>query len=460
MASNVSGRWRHLVAALVLLVLSAFLQFSVVLGTRVNNPIRADAAKYVSYAYNLKHAGVFSHINTWKAPAADTVAVPDKLTLPGYPAFLTLFMGAHPDDAFVRRVTLAQAMLGVISTLLAYLIALRVLPLSWAFAAGVLVATSPHMATISTYLITEALFTALLLAAVLAIVVAVLPGSRRWQWAMAGVLVGAACLVRPQLQLAPLLALALTLGVRRWRPHLPRLLIALACFAAVAGPWYARNATVEAPKNQPDLLVNTLYHGSFPNMMYRNDPETYGNPYFYDPDQARVTRDMASILGHIGASFADEPLRHAKWYLLGKPGFFLSWGMLDAVGGIFVYPAERSPYLDNGWFKALRSANFLLHWPLMLLGLLGACIALWKPHVLAADRQRQVAAAILAAIFLYAIALHVIGTPLSRYAIPFRPLIYILALATMQSLWLRRARTGNKRSEAPAHRVSRRLQTD
>lgn len=459
MASNVSGRWRHLVAALVLLGLSAFLQFSVVLGTRVNNPIRADAAKYVSYAYNLKHAGVFSHINTLKAPVADTVAVPDKLTLPGYPAFLALFMGAHPDDAFIRRVTLAQAMLGVTSTLLAYLIALRVLPLPWAFAAGVLVATSPHMATISTYLITEALFTALLLAAVFAIVIAVRPHSHRWQWAMAGVLVGAACLVRPQLQLLPLLALALALGVRRWRSHLPRLLIALACFAAVTGPWFVRNAALETPQGQPDLLVNTLYHGSFPNMMYRDDPETYGNPYFYDPDQARVTRDMPSILGHIGALFADEPLRHAKWYLLGKPGFFLSWGMLDAVGGIFVYPAERSPYLDNGLFKALRSANFLLHWPLMLLGLLGACIALWKPHVLAADRQRQVAAAILAAIVLYAIALHVIGTPLSRYAIPFRPLIYILALATMQSLWLR-ARNGNKRPEAPAHRVSRGLQTD
>lgn len=432
------GEGRHAAAVLVLLALSAFLQFSVVLDTKVNDPIRADAEKYVSYAYNLKHAGTFSHINTWEGPdAATRTAIPDKLTLPGYPAFLSLFMDASPDEAFVRRVALAQAVLGVVSTLLAYLIALRLLPLPWAFATGVLVATSPHMATISTYLLTEALFTALLLATMLAMLVALRPGSRYRYWAVAGLLLGATCLVRPQLQLLPLCALVLVLLVRRWRPQLRRVLLAVACFAAVAGPWYVRNAATESPPGDPDLLVITLYHGSFPNMMYRNDPKTYGFPYQNDPDQARITRDMPSVLEHIRTSFAEQPLRFASWYLLGKPGSFLSWGVVGGVGGVFIYPVERSPYLDQPLFKALRSFSFLVHWPLMLLALLATFFAFWRPHALATDDDQQRVAALLAAIFIYAIAVHMLGAPFSRYSIPFRPLAFALGLLMIRATWRR-----------------------
>lgn len=436
MKSAWTDRGRRVVAALVLLVLSAFLQFSVVLGTKVNDPIRADAEKYVSYAYNLRHSGVFSHLNTWERAPAGVSAVPDKLTLPGYPAFLALFLHDIPDERFLARVTLAQAALGVASTLLVYFIALQLLPLGGAFVAALLVAASPHMAVISTYLLTEALFTSLLLASVLAILFAWRPQARRWHWALAGVLLGLACLVRPQLQLLVVLGLGLAF-VPKWRPQRTRMLLAAGCFAALTLPWHVRNAQTMTPAGQPDLLVMTLYHGSFPNMMYRDDPATYGNPYFYDPDQARATRDLKSVLAHIGAGFAREPQRHASWYLFGKPGFFLSWGMLDAVGGIFIYPAERSPYLERSLFKGLRSLNFVLHWPLMLLGAMAAIIALWKPRALVADRERQVAAAIVASIFLYAIVLHMIGAPLSRYAIPFRPLAYILAVVMARALWLR-----------------------
>lgn len=430
-------RGARVVAVLGLLLLSAFVQLTVVRDTRINKPIRADAEKYVSYAYNLDHSGVFSHANTWQSADESIAPAPDKLTLPGYPAFLTLFLQGRPDAAFIRRVTLAQAMLGIASTLLLFAIALRVLPLPWAFASAALVATSPHMATISTYLLTEALFTTLLLASVLAIVLALQPANRRWHWALAGALLGLACLVRPQLQFLPVLALLVAITVRRARAWLPRLLLACACFAAVVAPWMLRNATIDSPAGSPDLLVATLYNGSFPNMMYRDDPATYGHPYFYDPGRVDATRDLPAVLAHIGAAFSREPLRYAQWYLFGKPGFFLSWGMLDAVGGVFVYPAERSPYLDNAIFKTLRSINFAVHWPLMLLGLAGAFMALWKPRSIDPAVPRQIATAVLATIFLYAIALHMLGTPLSRYAIPFRPLVYVLALAMARATWRR-----------------------
>ena len=439
----IGGRRRHVVAAFILLLLSVFLQFSVVLSTQVNNPFRLDAGKYVSYAYNLKHFHVFSHAETWKGSGVAEMAAPapDKLTLPGYPAFLSLFLDGRPDAQFIHRVTLAQALLGVVSTLLAYLIALRILPLPWAFAAGALVATSPHMATISTYMLTEALYVALLLASILAIVLAFRPQARRWQWAVAGLLLGVTCLVRPQMQVLPLLVVGATIGVSSLRAYLPRALILFLCFAAVLGPWLVRNANVDRTDGEPDLLVTTLYHGSFPNMMYRDDPDTYGFPYENDPDKARITRDLPSVLEHIRASFAAEPWRYAKWYLLGKPGTFLSWGVIGGAGDVFIYPPDHSPYLERSLVSKLRSLHFVLHWPLMLLGILAAFMACWRPHVLAADRDRQRIAAILAAIFLYVIVMHMIGAPFSRYAIPFRPLAYVLALTMAHALWVR-TRTG------------------
>jgi 4-amino-4-deoxy-L-arabinose transferase-like glycosyltransferase len=439
-----TGAWRlqpsglRACAMLVLLALSAFLQFTTVTQTRQDGVIHGDATKYVFYAYNLKHHRVFSRTQSF-GPGHDQAApAPDKLTLPGYPAFLSLFLGAGaPDAAFVRRATLAQAGLGVASTLLAFLIALRLLPLGWAFAAGLLTATLPHFATFSAHLMTEPLFTSLLLASVLAMLSAARPAAGLSRMMLAGVLLGLACLVRPQLQLLPALAILAALLSSRLRPQLPRVLLATACFAAVLGPWYARNAGLERPPGEPDLLVTTLYHGSFPGFMYRDDPRTFGYPYRADPDQARITADLDSVLSHIGASFRAEPARTARWYLLGKPGFFLSWGIVAGVGDIFVYPVAASPWLQRPLFAGIRDIAFVLHWPLMLLALAAMLLATWRPRLLSQEPARRHAAILLSVLLLYVIAMHMLGTPLPRYNVPFRPLEFTLALVALHAAWTR-----------------------
>lgn len=425
-------------AMLVLLAASAFVQFTTVLQTRQDGVIHGDATKYVFYAYNLRHHQVFSRTQSFGAGREQAEPVSDKLTLPGYPAFLSLFLGqGAPDAAFVRRATLAQAGLGAASTLLAFLIALRLLPLGWAFASGLLTAGLPHLATFSTHLMTEPLFTCLLLASVLAMLSAARPAAGLPRAMLAGLLLGLACLVRPQLQLLPALAILGTLVSSRLRPHLPRVLLATACFVAVLGPWYARNASIESPAGEPDLLVTTLYHGSFANFMYRDDPRTFGYPYRADPDQARITANLDSVLTHIGASFASEPLRSARWYLLGKPGFFLSWGIVAGVGDIFVYRVATSPWLEQPLFVAMRDLAFVLHWPLMLLSLAAMLLATWRPRLLSSEPERRHAAILLSVLLLYVMGMHMLGTPLPRYNVPFRPLEFTLALVALHAAWAR-----------------------
>lgn len=431
---------KRLFAALLLVAISSVIQFSVVHGTAVDSPIRADAAKYVSYAYNLRNSGTFSHLPTWHPSHEGEPAVPDKLTLPGYPAVISLFLRGEPDQDFLSRVTLFQAALGVLSVLLVYAIASRLLPWGWAFTVGLVTAINPHLATISTYILTESLFTTLLLASVLATLLAV-QNNRIRLYIIAGFLLGATSLVRPQLQILPFVLAGLALVLPAFKHHARGAILGLICFLSVLSPWLIRNATTEKPAGAPSLLVNTIYHGSFPNMMYKDDPRTYGFAYRFDPDMESASRNLSSALKHLATQVREDPLRYAQWYLIGKPGFFLSWGLIAGGGDIYVYPTPVSPYRSSGFFKALKEAAFLLHWPLMLLAVLSAFLTLRgisSPTV----NSLRAGEALLALIFLYAIALHMLGAPYPRYGIPFRPLAYVLAFCLAHRLWLwKQART-------------------
>lgn len=436
MTAVACDRTRIVLLAGVLVAISILFQFAVSFATSVNDPLRLDAGKYVGYAYNLEQHGVFSNAATWKHPGGTAAPTPDKLTLPGYPAFLTVLLDGRPDDAFVRRTMLVQAGLGVVSALLAFLIGLRMLPAGWAFAGALLVALSPHMATIGTYVLTETLFTTLVLAGVYALLLAIRPGRRRRDWIVAGLLLGAASLVRPQLQLLPWIALALVAIVPRWRAWFPRVALGALCFLAVVGPWYARNAGVPRTADSPDLLVVSLYHGSFPGLMYRDDPATYGFPHRADPEQDTVTRDLPSTLHRIGADFARDPMRMTTWYAIGKPAMFLSWGMVAAAGDVFIYPPDRSPFLGPSWGAPIRVLSVLVHWPLMVLSLVALVMAARRVDALTHDVAAQRAILLVAALWAYAILIHMIGLPLPRYAIPFRPLAYLLGIVCARAMWM------------------------
>lgn len=421
-----------LVATVVLF--SAFIQFTVVTRTTLQAPVQSDAIKYVTYAWNLRHYGTFSRAPFWLS-SQPTHPSPDKLVLPGYPAFLDLFLREKVDVEFVRQVVLAQATLGVLTCLMTLLLGLRVLPFGLAIGAGLLTCLSPHLANIGTDLLTEALFTMLLASSALLAVRAACARRPFWNAAAAGAMLGAASLVRPQMQLFPWLLLALCLLLPAWRLHARAALVGLACFLALTLPWNLRNATVERGATDPDPLAMTLYHGSFPGLMYDEQPATAGYPYHYDHGAALHSQDVPSALRFIAEGFQAHPARYVAWYLVGKPLAFLAWSDPANATDVDIYPVTATPYLERPMFGAIKAAMRWLHWPITALALLALPIAALRPALLAADPRTRTALRLLALALTYAIFLHMIGAPFGRYSIPFRPLVYVLGMATLHAGW-------------------------
>lgn len=310
----------------------------------------------------------------------------------------------------------------------------RLLNRDWGLIAALLTAFSPHLVNLNVYLLTETLFGFTLLLFVWSV---------RWLGAkpdlprvlLASALLGVAALVHPAVQhfvLLWVLLVALTLP----RPTGPRagLAVALAAvvgFAIVFGPWVYRNLTVLHAAEDDQPMINTLHHGIYPNFMYQDRSETFAYPYRFDPNSARISADIPSVLNEIGRRFTEEPARHLRWYLIDKPIALWSWNSVQGIGDTSIYPVSDSPYLHNPGFQASHRLMRLLHWPLVVLGGIGA-ILVWLPAV---GRRLEAAQRLtlrsMSLLVLYLTLVHMVGAPFPRYTWPLRPLLYLMALVPL-----------------------------
>lgn len=439
-ASQPGRRGTGLLLVLVLCV-SAFIQLTVASRSEFVNPLAADSGRYFSYAYNVQHHGIYSSQVDWDPAHREGPITPDKIRAPGYPAFLILLPGAEPTMHWVRKVFLWQALFGVLTVFVAFRLAREVLPAAWALVAAALTAISPHLATITAEVLTESLFT-------LALVAAAMSSARAFRFrrtrmaVAAGLLWGAAALVRPTAEFLPPLVFLATLVMPALRPHRRQATLILIVALAAQAPWWLRNQLTELRPTSDNLTINFLHHGSYPDFMYQGRAETLGFPYRFDPDSSRIGKSVGSALSNIVDNFRTEPLRTARWYFIGKPVSFLSWRIVGGWGDVFTSQPIRSPFLEDRRFSALHALMHAMHAPLMLLGVFGALLAVWNPRWLGLGGD-VTAARVIATIMAYAIALHVIGAPFPRYGIPFRPLMYVLAMIPLAVL-ARVARGGRR----------------
>lgn len=415
-----------LVASAAVLLLSAWIQTRVANETEVIFPINADAGTYVAYAWNLREYHTFSRERTWKS-ATPEAPTPDKLTLPGYPLFLSLWLDGKPGQEFIAKATTVQALIGVGTCLLVLMIAFRLLPAPWAIAVGTVTAIHPHFATINTYLLTEGLFTFLLAASIYAAVRATQAPERLSWYLLCAVLVAATSHVRPQLQIFPFVLLFGMVLSSALRHHWRRLGLALLLFVSLMAPWQLRNASIERPPGEPILLAATLYHGSFPDFMYRDDPKTRGFPYLADPQADERTASLDKTFDWIRAEFERDPVEMTRWYLVGKPWSFMSWGIVAGLGDVFIYPIWQSPYLGTSALGYLRLVSRGLHYPLMLFGLLAAIAGAMRPSMVTSDPRVQPSVRMLSIAILATLAAHMVGAPLPRYGIPYRWMFFLMA---------------------------------
>jgi 4-amino-4-deoxy-L-arabinose transferase-like glycosyltransferase len=417
----------------LLLTLSAYVQLTVWTKTIVHAPLSADAKEYFSYAWNLHEHRMYSWEPTWID--GSTPRQPDKVRTPGYPLLLLLLGKPQPNEDWASRFGLMQAAMTVGIVLFSYLLARRMAGWKWGLACGLLVATDPFVSNMAVYLLTETSFAFLLLAAFLASLRALDEGAHRGWTIAAGLCWGACSLVRPTTQFLLPTLLAGALLVPAWRRWRGSAALATLAFALVMAPWFIRNLSLPPSPPGQSLMVNSIVHGSYPDFMYEDQPETRGFPYRFDPAVPAIERDLGTALHHVAGLFAQRPLRYAHWYLLGKPYYFLSLENVQAFD-IQIYQLDKSPWYDRPSFLLAGLASRALHWPLTLLAL---AVAVSLP----ASRRLRTrlapgalqAAALAALVFGYAIAMHMVAAPFPRYAIPFRPLVYALALLALGLSW-------------------------
>ncbi|MCU0560199.1 MAG: glycosyltransferase family 39 protein [Desulfobacterales bacterium] len=421
-----------------LMIVAFYLRTEMAVRTVVDSPLRADAREYFLYAYNLVQHGIYSRDERGLTDEHSAIR-PDAVRSPGYPLFLALFMGNESIGAFLVEVLYSQALISTLTVGIAFLLYRRFLGPPASLLAAALTALSPHLIVANVYLLTEALFCFFLVAA----------GwwasrsSRRRAWiitAVLGALLGAAYLIRPSLQLFPLL-LALLLGrvlpgCGGFRPAAAL----LAGFLLVSAPWFGRNLAAIGHPTDPTLPIAFLHHGVYPDFMYNQKKESFGFPYRFDPRSAEISRSTGAVIREAMDRFAAAPMEHAVWYLLKKPLYFWSWNIIQGQGDAFVYPVNRTPYTYDPVFVWSHRLMQWLHAPIVLLGLLGCVLALLPDAVRGVRPEAVAAVRFVSVMLLFFMFSHMIGAPFPRYSVPLRPLLYGMAVFAGAFVWRAAAR--------------------
>ncbi len=415
----------------VIMLLGGYLRVEAAMKTVVPYPIRADALNYFSYAYNLRHHGVYSRTPTFGNAAPDVAPQPDALVTPGYPAMLLPFADAAPTGKMIMNIVLLQALLGSLMIPLVFGISRKFLPGAWPLLPAFLTAISPQLINAGVYVLSETLFSFLLLGAIACMVAQFARPDKKLLPVLGGLLVGFAALTRPTLQYFLPMLFVLVLPLLRRRDAYRQGTWMTIGFLLVMTPWIARNLMTLGVASDPTLTIRTLVHGHYPWMMFDGRPETLGYPYRFDPHIAELTVSVGAAIEGIWTRFLANPIEYATWYLFGKPVAFFSWGDAAANGGIFTYPAAYSPYFDVPVFKASLVLMRITHMAWVILSLLAVVYSFAQRSVLGKASGVQITLRLLACIWLYFLLVHMVGFPISRYSVPLLPVVFMLAAFTL-----------------------------
>ena len=222
---------RVLVIILVALLLRGI--FFVVVSTHPERLFHRDTGSYIRPARNLLTGRGFSQ---QEAPPF----TPDARRTPVYPLLVALLYGVFGQHPLL--VAGGQVLLSALTAGLVGLLGARLLPEREACLGGLLLALSLGSIVYSAYILTETLFTALLLGMSYALVV--YREKRRKRWLIgAGLLAGMAMLCRPIALFYPLVAAPLAGFAHRgrWREVFRAALLLLGIAVLLVAPWLLRN---------------------------------------------------------------------------------------------------------------------------------------------------------------------------------------------------------------------------
>jgi hypothetical protein len=392
-------RARRLIVAFAAFGLLLRLAFS--LGYWVDRPLTHDEHEYLGLARSLAEGKGFSFRASIEAETPQLFG-----RAPGYPFFLSLLDsgGSIPTSTPVR-VKVAQSVIGAATIGIIGLLAWAAAgPRSGVVAAGI-AAIYPSLVWLPAYVLSEALYALLALGTAFVLQRGV-DEKRIALVASAGVLTGAAALVRPAMLFFLPLAVVWILMRRR-----PTLAVALAVGAAVViVPWTIRNVRVH---HRLVLIASeggvTFWTGNHPLAIGEGDLAA-------NPELKRA--DLAFRRGFPGLSPEElEPLyyRDAFAWIADHPG---DWTILLARKAFFtVVPVGPSYALHSARYRIASIAPYVIVLPFAVAGA-------WR---LFRSPRRPVALFLLAA---SAILTCIVFFPQERFRIPvIDPVLIICASA-------------------------------
>lgn len=434
---------------LAIVLIGAILRFQVALKTEVIDPIRNDARDYVSYAYNLVAHKTYSRITDANLRQETEAPSPDALRRPGYPIFLSLLLDpADGIESFIDRIKTVQALLSVISLLIVFQIAKSLLGYPYALGVLSITALSPHLINMNAYLLSESLFTLVQLI--------LFWGITRWRESMpwhsfilAGMLLATAALIRAWVQYFVVLLVVWMLFSNEIKLRKKHVILVTLGFVVLFSIWTIRNVSTLGITSDNTLMINGLHHGMYPDFMYEGDPESHGFAYRADPRSEEINDSVSSILAEIYHRFQTDFWRHFRWYALDKTRTVLAWANIQGVDEIFVYPITHTPYYQYGLFYGTRIAMKAIHAPLMLLAVAG-CLLVWAPSKwLRIDPRHLFCLRLLSLYCGYFFAVHIVTAPFPRYAIPLKPVFYLMAASALKTSFDIYAFRKNRRDSNP-----------
>jgi 4-amino-4-deoxy-L-arabinose transferase-like glycosyltransferase len=412
----------------LIFALGLYLRYESVLETVVVIPLRADAANYYMYAYNVRLKHTYS-LDGKSLTDPKSHVTPDAIRPPGYPLFLTSFVDGPPTFKMIDRILTFQAVMSAFTIIIAFLFFRKFLPVPWSLAASLLVALSPHLIAANSYVLTETLFCFLIVVFGLLITLSWKKPSPYLGVAV-GIVVGLASLVRVSFQYFWVISAFLFIFHFGWRRGLRFSVLILLGFAMSFSPWIVRNVVTLKKATDNRLMINFLHHGMYPDFTFQNVTESYGYPYTHDPRSDEISKDIKSVIKEIVTRFQHETLKHTKWFLLQKPVAFWSWDMVQAFGDVFIYQVSKSPYKSRSLFQWTHVLMHSVHWPLVVLAMLG-CLWVWfPPSMIGLSEESAFAARFASLLLIYYTLLHMVGAPFPRYSVPLRPFLYGMALLT------------------------------
>lgn len=423
---------------LVILILSLglFLRVHNIQATEAD-ALRSDAIDYYSYAVNLKYFGVYSRVNPTQTIAKNTPPKPDKYRPPAYPLFIYPYVDYPPKYSMLGDITMAQAIVSSLTVFFIFIISRMLLPFWASMTATGLTAISPHLIATDAFILTETLFTFILVANLLFYMLLI--ESNKYIWAAAsGITLGLSLLIKPTMTYSLLFLIpVMAITFKEKGINYKLLLATMAFFILTIAPWHLRNTSLPdtAQVTKKSLVKISIHNGSYPDLMVNNDIKTQGKPHRDNPEYDNY-QTLPEITRHILIRAKENPSQYLNWYTWGKMDMLFSWGIIAGWGDIFVYPVKSSPYFSSHLFYDSRAAMLHTHYPISIIAIL-VIFWLWHPQAkqLLPEPTLYVGRYI-SALFLYFMAVHQVGTPLPRYSIPLRPELYFMFSLGLWSFYL------------------------